>query len=163
MAAISSACKSNLARELQTCRGLQELGWAGKAADLLSSFCQRGHQLLSLEMRMSEEQKSAVLDWLSQHWQVGACLIALAVGWSDLRSDIRSTQERVSAMAELGGARRADVERRMVEADNRHDARITSVESRATAAEVTLAGISADLRTVRAGVDELLRAARATR
>jgi hypothetical protein len=112
---------------------------------------------------MSREQQSAVLAWLSQHWQVGACLIALAVGWSDLRSDIRSVQERQAALAELGSTRRMDVERRMIEADQRHEARISAVETRATAAEVTLAGISADLRTVRAGVDELLRAARGQR
>ena len=109
---------------------------------------------------MSDEQKSAIMDWLGQHWQLGVALISLAVAWTDMRADVRAVDQRVTANVELGATRRAEVERRMVEADNRHDGRLAAVETRATAAEVTLAGISADLRTVRSGVDELLRDAR---
>jgi hypothetical protein len=51
----------------------------------------------------------------------------------------------------------------MDERDGRHEARLTIVEGRATAAEVSLARIGADVQAVKAGVDELLREARSQR
>ncbi len=126
---------------------------------------------------MSESDREAirsVLSMVMQAWQLGAALVVLTLAWAAMASDIRQTQAehraataaltaQIEAAVTLGTTRRQDVERRMDERDGRHEARLTVVEGRATAAEISLARIGADVQAVKAGVDELLREMRTQR
>jgi hypothetical protein len=115
---------------------------------------------------MSDEQRDAIksaLAWASQAWQFGAALVALTLAWAAMSADIRAVDVKIDANVALGQQRRMDLERRVDERDARHEARIGVVESRATSAEIALAGIRADLTTVKTGIEELLRDARANR
>jgi hypothetical protein len=59
MVALSSPRKSYLARQLQACRGLPELGRAGEGTDRLPSASQRRDQLLPLEVNMELAEAEA--------------------------------------------------------------------------------------------------------
>lgn len=108
---------------------------------------------------MTQQQKDTlegVAAVAARYWQIGAALLAIGMSWATLTA-------RVDALALSANERRAEIERRMVEADTRHEQRLTSVEVRANAAERELAAIAAELRAVRSGVEELVRDARARR
>lgn len=113
-----------------------------------------------------------LLDAFRRYWQFGVLLFGLGLGWatmegqqaqlaSDVRYAKREIEARLEAVAQAGTDRRVEMDRRLTDADARHDTRLTAVETRAQASELALATIRAELQAVRSGVDELVRAQRA--